>query len=203
MSATTGFTKASPITPHDTNPVNVPHRAILIAGAGNLACRPVGEQTDRTIAVPAGLLYLPMKYIRATSTTATGITGLWTVLLCLLLPAWGGAQTVLNPTTVEFRASADHGATTVSGEPKVARYDFRIYLLGATAPVTSVDLGKPTPDAQQTITAQPDVLLGLPVGQLYEARVAAVGPTGEGVSDVSNPFGREGPPVAPLLVVIR
>ncbi|MBE3132130.1 MAG: BACON domain-containing protein, partial [Acidobacteria bacterium] len=92
-------------------------------------------------------------------------------------------QTVVNPRTVEFDPSADHASL-------VTRYDLAIYNVGANSPFQIVDLGKPALDTDGKVrvdfasrfTAWP-----LPNGT-YEARVSAVGPTGVGLSDLSNQF---------------
>jgi len=46
------------------------------------------------------------------------------------------AQTLPNPTGAEWTCSADHAAVT--------SYDIGWFLAGATSPVSTVDLGKPT-----------------------------------------------------------
>jgi hypothetical protein len=130
--------------------------------------------------------------------------------MCVGIVGWlllgssrASAQTVvINPTTVLFIASADHNATvTVAGQtvPVLTRYELRIFLEGAAAPVTTVDLGKPTPNAQNEVRMTPGELVGLPLGA-YTARVAAIGPAGESVSDPSNPFARVRAPAAPTAV---
>jgi len=115
------------------------------------------------------------------------------------------AQTVVNPVTVAFTPSADHSVNGLDGVPLVTRYEMRVFTqspLGQT-PITTLDLGKPTP-AGGTITVTNAVWFsGLTPNVLYVVRVAAVGPTGEGVSDLSNPFGNQGPPQAPSSVLVR
>ena len=56
------------------------------------------------------------------------------------------AQTIVNPTAATFRASADHSATYSDGTPVVQRYEMDFYLSGASAPIQTVSIGKPTPD---------------------------------------------------------
>lgn len=117
------------------------------------------------------------------------------VLLCLASIA--GAQPVLNPARVVFEPSADHDVIEiVTGRPLVEKYVLGIIADGANAPMTSVDLGKPSPSGGE-ISAAVDVLLGLPVGQKFTAIVSAVGPSGSSASEVSDPFGRALPPSAP------
>jgi hypothetical protein len=72
----------------------------------------------------------------------------------------------------------------------VTEYAFELYLQGAQAPFYTMSLGKPAPqgdgkiryDFSANVTAWP-----LP-GGTYEARVAALGPTGTGRSAASNTF---------------
>lgn len=53
------------------------------------------------------------------------------------------AQTPQNPVGAAFDASPDHA--------QVTRYEYGIFLLGAAAPMSTVSLGKPTPDTTNTI----------------------------------------------------
>ena len=72
----------------------------------------------------------------------------------------------------------------------VERYDLEFYLIGATQPFQVTNLGKPVPEADGKIREDFTTRLSswpLPV-VLYETRVAAVGSTGIGRSDVSNQF---------------
>jgi hypothetical protein len=119
------------------------------------------------------------------------------VLVALLTatPTRAEAQTqVLNPRTLSFDPSADHGATLPDGQPAVTRYEVRWFASGAAAPLQVNDLGKPVPVGGR-ITVDMSTQIGMiPVGAGYVARVAAIGPAGEGVSDPSNPFGRASPP---------
>jgi len=114
------------------------------------------------------------------------------LILFLFLASSVSAQTVLNPTKVIFIPSADHNAT-VDGVPLVARYELRHFLVGATSPVSVQDLGKPTPDAGNQCTV---LFTALPISSTnkYFAKVAAIGPTGEGVSEASNNYFFVGPP---------
>jgi hypothetical protein len=113
-------------------------------------------------------------------------------ILCALVTTVANGQTapVLNPRYVEFDPSADHSAVSASGDALVSRYDFQVFLLGATAPITTANLGKPTPGADGKIRVDFSALLvAWPLANgTYEARVAAVGTTGSGVSDLSNAF---------------
>ena len=117
-----------------------------------------------------------------------------TVLLLVLcaypsLPAHAQTNPV-NPTTVTFTPSADDSALTAGGQPMVTSYSLQIYLAGAAQPIISTSLGKPTPDPDGVIRVNFSTLLvAWPLADgTYDARVAAVGPTGSGLSDPSNDF---------------
>jgi hypothetical protein len=119
--------------------------------------------------------------------------------LMLALGASAQAQTASNPTTVQFVASLDHN-TEFGGAPILTRYDLRIYLQGATAPIANYDVGKPMPDANnQIVVVNPSWFIGLAMNILHVARVASVGPAGEAASDPSNPFGNAAIPRAPAV----
>jgi hypothetical protein len=116
-----------------------------------------------------------------------------TALAIILIPALAApahAQVVSDPRVAEFDPSPDHWQTLDSGQPAVVRYELGVYLCGAAAPFTTIDMGKPTPDGDgkirydfaSSVTAWP-----LPGGN-YEARVSAVGPEGSAPSEPSNPF---------------
>lgn len=114
---------------------------------------------------------------------------------------------VVNPTTIEFDPSPNHndmvlGTTT----PMITKYVLRLLLEGASQPISGdVDLGKPTPGTNgKIVLTNRTWFLAAAMNVRHVAKVAAVGPTGEGVSDPSNPFGNVGPPAAPASVpVIR
>lgn len=104
-------------------------------------------------------------------------------------PAHAQTTTLVNPRIVEFDPSADHAAVGADGQPLVQRYELRIFMMGATEPVTATDLGKPGPEADGKIRVDfATRLTAWPPNGDYEARVAAVGPAGNGVSDPSNAF---------------
>ena len=97
--------------------------------------------------------------------------------------------TVVNPRIVEFDPSADHTVVGTDGQPLVQRYELRIFTLGNTQPYATTDLGKPTPEADGKIRVDFTTRVSpWPPDGNYEARVAAVGPSGLGVSDPSNAF---------------
>jgi hypothetical protein len=109
--------------------------------------------------------------------------------------------TVVNPTTVQYIPSADHSRLGLDDQPLVSRYEMRIFLeSNNTNLIKTVDLSKPTPANDLitiTTTQIPTLFSGLTLNTKYLARVVAIGPSGEGVSDFSNPFGFSGPPAAP------
>lgn len=111
-------------------------------------------------------------------------------VLFALVPAAATAQSITDPSTLQFTASSAHDATLSDGTPVVQYYRLDLYLDGATAPFQTVNLGKPTPDSTNTITLDMStVFTGWPLpGTTYVSDVAAVGPTGSGVSAPSNTF---------------
>lgn len=122
------------------------------------------------------------------------------VFLCAfalaVLPA--AAQTpVVNPTTVEFTASADHASLT--------SYELRIVVVSApTVIVSKQNLGKPTPVANLiSLALNPTPALPQSSTVQYLAFVAAISPAGEGVSAASNPFIVAAPPAAPGTPVVK
>ena len=99
-------------------------------------------------------------------------------------------QVVRNPRIAEFDPSADHWQVLESAEPAVVRYDLEVYLAGASAPFATVDMGKPSPEADGKIRynfLSSSAGWPLPGGE-YEARVRAIGPEGSALSDPSNLF---------------
>lgn len=118
------------------------------------------------------------------------------LLVLVAMTTWASAQdppATVNPRQIEFAPSADHEATLPGGSPAVTRYELEIWAPGATAPESSVDLGKPEP-SDGLITMQPGLLIAMPVGREFRAIVAAIGPGGMSRSEPSNPFVRSGPP---------
>ena len=106
--------------------------------------------------------------------------------VCVAAPI-AEAQTV-NPHLVSFLPSPDHDAIGDDGQPLVSQYNLAFYPVGGSQPLVVVNLGKPTPDADGSITVDFSTLLtSAPApGQQLEARVGAVGPGGTDESDVSN-----------------
>lgn len=104
-----------------------------------------------------------------------------------------------NPTTVIFAASPDHDRAVTPAMPVVERYELRIALAGSAELLTTIDLGKPTPNDRREIRVTPLELIHLPAG-VYTVRVAAIGAGGETVSDPAALFARLGTPRPPSAV---
>lgn len=124
-------------------------------------------------------------------------------LLCVGFPGIVSAQ-VVNPTTIEFPKSADHD-TVLNTEAVLSSYRVNVYTPTGTSPVSSADIGKPTPDANNLIrwANLPTLYATLPSGQ-YVAKIVAVGPGGSTESGASDPFSiAPRPPVPPGKPVIR
>lgn len=128
-------------------------------------------------------------------------------------PCPTSTATAVNPTWVCITpaSAAEHTANDpVTGLPIVVRYDLLFFAPGVDtstgSPVQTVNIGKPTLNAQGVMWLQRSELGAIPVGQLYKARVIAIG---QGTlvsarSPESNPFGRSSQqsPSAPTLVSI-
>ena len=119
-----------------------------------------------------------------------GLTALLVTTFTLAFAATLQAQVLSNPRVAEFDPSPDHWVVLDTGESAVLRYELGVYLLGASAPFTTVDMGKPSPDPDGK--ARYDFASGvagwpLP-GGTYEARVSSVGPEGVALSEPSNLF---------------
>lgn len=122
------------------------------------------------------------------------LLGMLAALFTVLTPVWAHGQTKPpNPRTLEFTPSVDHQAAT--------SYRLGYFLPGATDPVQVVDIGKPTPDAQNicraTINTQP-----LGFGLDYTGKLKTIISAGveSEWSEPSNPFDRvPGPPGKPAV----
>ena len=117
------------------------------------------------------------------------VTLLGTMFL-LASAATSRAQVLSDPRIAEFDPSPDHWAVLGTGQPAVLKYELDVYLVGSSTPFGTLDMGKPSPDADGKIRydfAAQVASWALPGGN-YEARVSAVGPEGEALSDPSNPF---------------
>ena len=111
-------------------------------------------------------------------------------LLLLVSQAPAAFSQTVNPRIVEFSPSADHNVTLPDNSAAVTRYDFELYLAGASAPFHTVNLGKPGPEQDGKVRVNFSAMIAswpLP-GGTYESRVAAVGPGGTGRSTASNTF---------------
>ena len=125
------------------------------------------------------------------------------VSLIVAVPASAQVAAVVNPQSVTFTPSPDHDAV-LDGVPVVTRYDLSIYIeAGMIVVGAPVNLGKPTPVAGLISVTNPVWFAALTPRTRYVARVTAVGPTGTGVSDVSNPFLNSGPPAKPGAPIIK
>lgn len=134
--------------------------------------------------------------------------GACAALLCLFaVPAWAQATIVSATSGVSFTASTDHSAVDAFGQPRVTRYDLDILNQATSVVVTTVNLGKPTPNASNVITVDPVAAFGtLAAGVLHVARVRAVNPSASSVPSANTgPFGIPAPlpaPGAPSLLTI-
>lgn len=112
------------------------------------------------------------------------------VLLVVSAAVPVSAQTVADPTTVEFAPSADHAVTLSDGTPMLQSYRLSIYQAGTAQAVQVAALGKPAPQPDGLIRVAFLSLLSPPLasGVTYEARVEAVGPGGVTPSALTNTF---------------
>jgi hypothetical protein len=129
------------------------------------------------------------------------------VLALLSCPIVAQAQTVVNPTAIEFTASPTHNSTDpLTGEALLTRYDAKYYLASAcnptcptTTPAFTINLAKPAPVAGKITVS--NVFQGLVLNTPYKAVVVAVGPGGTSPQAQGDlPFGNRGPlaPPAPV-----
>ena len=125
--------------------------------------------------------------VRRTRSSSAALLG---IALMLAVTAAANAQVVSDPRVAEFDPSPDHWQTLESGEPAVLRYELSVYVVGESAPFTTVDMGKPDPEADGKVRYDfSNGVSGWPLtNSNYEARVSAVGPEGAALSDPSNPF---------------
>jgi hypothetical protein len=119
-----------------------------------------------------------------------GLTALLVTTVVLASASPVRAQAVSDPRTAEFDPSPDHWKVLDSGQSAVLRYELNLYSVGSPVPFATVDMGKPSPDADGKIRFDFSGAAAtwlLPGGE-YEARVSAVGPEGSALSDPSNSF---------------
>ena len=128
-------------------------------------------RTRRRSASPALMALLGLTFVLASAATLS-------------------AQIVCDPRVAEFDPSPDHSMVLSSGQPAVLSYRLAVYLVGASAPFTIVDMGKPSPDPDGKVRYDfSSEVVGWPLpGGNYEARIGAVGPEGSALSSQSNPF---------------
>jgi hypothetical protein len=120
-------------------------------------------------------------------------------------PCPSGTGVAANPNWICVDPAADYTTNNpVTGVPVVSRVDLLFFAPGVDtatgAPVQTINIGKPTLNAQGVAWLQRAELQAIPVGQQYRARAVAVGPDGVSArSPESNPFGRSAPqvPLAP------
>lgn len=129
---------------------------------------------------------------------------LFAALLGMASPAMAQTTTAVNPTTLQFTPSPDQDTLGLDGAPLVAKYEMRMFMVstGLITPLATFDLGKPAPVNGVITVLNPAWFTGLTKNTVYVAKVAAIGPSGEGVSDPSNPFGMAGPPAGPTAVAV-
>lgn len=108
--------------------------------------------------------------------------------LLLTIPVCVNAQTLNNPTTATFTASADQN-TVENGVAILTSYEVRLYSQDGATKINTLNIGKPTPDATNTITFSQlkNVYVSAPAGT-YTVKVAAVGPGGSSETPASDPF---------------
>jgi hypothetical protein len=136
----------------------------------------------------------------------TFVFALFACLFSTIAAAQVEGQTVFNPKTVQFNASAEHSSTLTDGTSIVSGYRVKHFLSGAASPLMTVDLCKPVPVngiITVTTTSSPcptgGLLFASPlvVNTIYVAKVTAYGPGGESLpSAASNPFALSGAPSA-------
>lgn len=114
------------------------------------------------------------------------------ILLGLATPA--AAQTVfVTPTSsLTFTASADHNGTSLQGTPLLTKYVANYCQQSAPTNCVQVDLGKPTPGANNVITI-PNFFGQLTPNVFWLVSVQAQGPGGQTASPNSDPFGLDAP----------
>ncbi len=129
------------------------------------------------------------KVLVATRWSVRSLFGAFVTWACLMSSSLASAQTT-NPNVIEFLPSPEHALILTSGAPAVSRYDLVFYQQGATDGFMVTNLGKPAPQADGLIRVDMSLLLAswpLP-NTACEARIAAIGPNGTAVSDLSAPF---------------
>ena len=99
--------------------------------------------------------------------------------MLLTMPALVSAQSITDPTIIEFTPSGAPNALDVrTGTPLVQKYTLDIYLAGTGTLVRTVDLGNPLPGLDGLIRVDFVSLLAAPLstGVVYDAVVNVIGP---------------------------
>lgn len=135
------------------------------------------------------------------------ITAAVALTLCTAAAAQAQTTVVSATSRVAFTPSVDHAALDAFGQPVVDHYEFVITAMNsAGALVFTKQLGKPAPDATNTIVVAIPEFGTITKGVLYTGIVAAVNVSGAGRSTPSTPFGTPLPlpvPGAPTGVQVR
>lgn len=124
------------------------------------------------------------------------------MFVCAVLTAGIVSAQTVNPRSVAFTASPDH-ATNIGGVDILTSYQLDVMVSNSTGALAfTKGLGKPTPDATNTITVTvPEFVTQ--ARNTYVAIVSAVGPGGSTKSVPSDPFVSTGPPTAPGKPVVK
>ena len=119
-----------------------------------------------------------------------GMVSLALSAVLAVLPVAVAAQTVVDARTAEFTPSPDHDQLAPGGGQMVTSYQLQIFTASGGTLIQSVSLGKPAPQLDGFIRLDFVSLLTTPLtpGIEYRARVAAIGPGGTGLSELSNSF---------------
>ena len=114
------------------------------------------------------------------------------VLTAMLATASGtSAQSIVDAGRLEFTPSSDHDAVdSTTGAAIVQSYVLEIFLTGDVTAVRTVNLDKPSPQADGMIRLDFLSLVSpaLATGLIYEAHIVAVGPGGSSASARSDTF---------------
>lgn len=111
--------------------------------------------------------------------------------LALVLPV--APQAFTNPTVIEFAPSADHN-TIENGTTILTGYRIGVFTAAGVTPITTRDIGKPTPVSNLITYSQLDTLWSTVPGGTHVIRVASVGPGGVSAYSV---------PSVPFLVLLQ
>jgi hypothetical protein len=169
----TTFTAPASITINATasDPQNQLTKVEFYNGGTLLGTDTAAPYTFTWPSVPAGTYSLT-----AMAYDAAGLSAQSAAVSITVNTASGGA-----PTGVSFHASADNATVT--------SYRLDISAAGAdpntATPVSSLDLGKPTPDASNTITVSAPTFFSALAPGSYQLTVTAISPSGTGRSPAS------------------